>query len=342
MALFAHPPKEAQIWEKPVQKAPNTLCGLFAFGCATGIAFERNLPSNGENLGTFEGTCKQGHIQALAYRPLTDRRTERRIISKMKWSTMVWAGLLAAVVTASGCGPGQVLGPTFTPTPQPTDTSTTTPTATPTATPEPTATETPTATPQIVTPALIELIEVLAVKDDPTMRAFYKPMKQVRRESPYYVIDELVTEVVQDSENPNIVHMKFRRPESSEKVTVRVNFDAFMAGVEELGLDKSEVFIQVKNKDGSTFAFAPCVNPTRNSAAVSSITIDFVSGYFIRDCIFLASPEAISVQEIEEHMEEVRELSDPLKAAEKLSYEAWIMTQHEKYEFMITFQVGGQ
>lgn len=54
----------------------------------------------------------------------------------MRKATMILAFSVISLVL-SGCGPGQLLGPTFTPTP----------TLTPTATPTPTATLTPTATP---------------------------------------------------------------------------------------------------------------------------------------------------------------------------------------------------
>ena len=62
-------------------------------------------------------------------------------------------GLLVISFFVSGCGPGQLLGPTLTPTPTNTSTPTntptptTTPTTTPTITPAPTATNTPSPTP---------------------------------------------------------------------------------------------------------------------------------------------------------------------------------------------------
>src|SRR5260221_123352 len=61
--------------------------------------------------------------------------------------------VLVMSLAVSGCGPGQIFGPTqtFTPTntatPTPTDTPTATPTSTPTFTPTNTPTDTPTATP---------------------------------------------------------------------------------------------------------------------------------------------------------------------------------------------------
>jgi hypothetical protein len=57
--------------------------------------------------------------------------------------------LLAVSLLLSGCGPGQLLGPTLTPTPTPTltPTPTSTPTQTATPTPTPTPTSTPTQTP---------------------------------------------------------------------------------------------------------------------------------------------------------------------------------------------------
>jgi len=54
--------------------------------------------------------------------------------------------VLLTSLVFSGCGPGQLFGPTITPTPTQTLTPTPTPTPTPTATPPPTATQTPTLT----------------------------------------------------------------------------------------------------------------------------------------------------------------------------------------------------
>jgi hypothetical protein len=62
----------------------------------------------------------------------------------------------------SGCGPGQLFGPTFTPTSTPTDTPTLTPTSTSTPTATPTDTPTPTPTPRpVVGPLSVNGIEIL-------------------------------------------------------------------------------------------------------------------------------------------------------------------------------------
>lgn len=70
-------------------------------------------------------------------------------------STLQWifvALFLTLASLLSGCGPGQLFGPTLTPTPTITSTPTTTPTPTATATFTPLPTATPTATPLPPTP----------------------------------------------------------------------------------------------------------------------------------------------------------------------------------------------
>ncbi|MBN1438580.1 MAG: hypothetical protein JW929_04145 [Anaerolineales bacterium] len=72
-------------------------------------------------------------------------------------------GSVAILLFLSGCGPGQLFGPTFTPTPSdtPTPTSTPTPTLTPTLTQTLTPTITPTPIPGIEAPIMVEGIGIL-------------------------------------------------------------------------------------------------------------------------------------------------------------------------------------
>lgn len=69
---------------------------------------------------------------------------------------ILWLSTAFVIFAASGCGPGQFLGPTITPSPTLTLTPTITPSTTPTPTLTPTRTPTPTITPSPTSSCLLD------------------------------------------------------------------------------------------------------------------------------------------------------------------------------------------
>ncbi|MBN1916205.1 hypothetical protein JW796_04455 [Candidatus Dojkabacteria bacterium] len=215
------------------------------------------------------------------------------------------------------------------------------------ATPKPTATETSTVVP---TPEIVlteELVRgglgVLAIKNnDGTKRTEDLPIDQVRSERPFYVIDGLNMNITEDAKNPNMVHVDFEIPEPGvEGTIVRVNLDGFMEVIEELGLDKDNVFIQVTDEEDG------CLNETecdKIGEMVQEVTTNF-AGYYTAGRRLYPFGE-VSLSALEKDGKETLDFFtqeglvysevDP----EELSYEILItLPAKGKTKFRITFQV---